>query len=111
MPTECMPLFITCMPRTIKIISKIFKKTDLIQGDVIITNDPWIGSGHKSDVALIAPIILNSELLGYTGTILHVADIGGTLGEFRAWDIYEEGLTLPPVKIVSGGKINNELIE
>ena len=111
MPTECMPLFITCMPRTIKIISKTFKKTDLIQGDVIITNDPWIGSGHKSDVALIAPIILNSELLGYIGTILHVADIGGTLGEFRAWDIYEEGLILPPVKIVSGGKINNELIE
>jgi len=111
MPTECMPLFITCMPRTIKLISKIFKKSDLIQGDVIITNDPWIGSGHKSDVALIAPIILNSELLGYIGTILHVADIGGTLGEFRAWDIYEEGLILPPVKIVSGGKINTDLIE
>ena len=109
-PTECMPLFITCMPRTIRIISEMFDSR-LKPGDIILTNDPWIGSGHKSDVALISPIYLNNKLNGFIGTILHVADIGGTIGDFRAWDFYEEGLMIPPIKLYKSGKLNTELIE
>ena len=108
-PTECMPLFITCMPRTIRIISEMFDSR-LKPGDIILTNDPWIGSGHKSDVALISPIYLNNKLNGFIGTILHVADIGGTIGDFRAWDFYEEGLMIPPIKLYKSFKLNTELI-
>jgi len=74
-----------------------------------MTNDPWLGAGHKSDVALIAPVFKDNELVAFIGTILHVADIGGTLGDFRAWDIYEEGLMLPPCKLYEEGKINQAL--
>ena len=60
MTTECMPLFITCMPRTISIIAKQFED-NLNDGDIILSNDPWICSGHKSDVALVAPIFKNKK--------------------------------------------------
>ena len=109
MPTTCMPLFVSCMPRTIGLITEIYPPESFKPGDIVMTNDPWLGAGHKSDVALIAPVFNEGELVAFIGTILHVADIGGTLGDFRAWDIYEEGLMLPPCKLYEGGKINEAL--
>ena len=106
MPTACMPLFVTCMPRTIGLITEIYPPESFKPGDIVMTNDPWLGAGHKSDVALIAPLFKGDELVAFIGTILHVADVGGTLGDFRAWDIYEEGLMLPPCKLYEEGQIN-----
>jgi 5-oxoprolinase (ATP-hydrolysing) len=109
MPTTCMPLFVTCMPRTIGLITELYPPERFKPGDIVMTNDPWLGAGHKSDVALIAPVFREEKLVAFIGTILHVADIGGTLGDFRAWDIYEEGLMLPPCKLYEEGKINGAL--
>jgi N-methylhydantoinase B/oxoprolinase/acetone carboxylase alpha subunit len=109
MPTACMPLFVTCMPRTIGLITEMYPPESFKPGDIIMTNDPWLGAGHKSDVALIAPVFRDDHLVAFIGTILHVADVGGTLGDFRAWDIYEEGLMLPPCKLYEQGKINEAL--
>ena len=109
MPTTCMPLFVTCMPRTIGLITEMYPPESFKPGDIVMTNDPWLGAGHKSDVALIAPVFKGAELVAFIGTILHVADVGGTLGDFRAWDIYEEGLMLPPCKLYEDGKINEAL--
>lgn len=106
MPTTCMPLFVTCMPRTIGLVTSMFARDSFHEGDILMTNDPWLGAGHKSDVALIAPVFFKGELVAFIGTILHVADVGGTLGDFRAWDIYEEGLMLPPCKLYERGEIN-----
>ena len=106
MPTTCMPLFVTCMPRTIQLITEMYPVESFRPGDVVMTNDPWLGAGHKSDVALIAPVFKEAELVAFVGTILHVADVGGVLGDFRAWDIFEEGLMLPPCKFYEGGRIN-----
>ncbi|MEM7133977.1 MAG: hydantoinase B/oxoprolinase family protein [Chloroflexota bacterium] len=110
MPTACMPLFVTCMPRTIGLITELYPPESFKPGDVVMTNDPWLGAGHKSDVALVAPFFKQSEkgpeLVAFIGTILHVADVGGVLGDFRAWDIYEEGLMLPPCKLYEEGQIN-----
>ena len=106
MPTTCMPLFVTCMPRTIGLIVEKYPIESFKPGDVVMTNDPWLGAGHKSDVALIAPVFKDDAVVAFIGTILHVADVGGTLGDFRAWDIYEEGLMLPPCKLYEQGQIN-----
>jgi 5-oxoprolinase (ATP-hydrolysing) len=109
MPTACMPLFVTCMPRTIGLITEMYPPESFKPGDIMMTNDPWLGAGHKSDVALIAPVFKGDRLVAFIGTILHVADVGGTLGDFRAWDIYEEGLMLPPCKLYEEGRINAAL--
>ncbi|UCH25743.1 MAG: hydantoinase B/oxoprolinase family protein, partial [Trueperaceae bacterium] len=105
-PTECMPLFVTSMPRTIKLLNRHFPPASLEPGDLIFTNDPWLCAGHKSDLVLVAPVYHRSRLVAFVGTILHVEDIGGTLGDFRAWDIYEEGLSIPPIKLFDRGRLN-----
>jgi 5-oxoprolinase (ATP-hydrolysing) len=102
LPTECMPLFVTSMPRTLRLLAERFPSDTLRPGDLIVTNDPWLVAGHKSDVALVAPVFHGGRHVATIGTVLHVADIGGTLGDFRAWDVFEEGLMLPPLKVREG---------
>jgi N-methylhydantoinase B len=46
-------------------------------GDIVITNDPWIATGHLPDVAMVTPIFHRGALAGFTGTAAHVPDIGG----------------------------------
>lgn len=106
LPTECMPLFVSSMPRTIHLLTERFPPDTLHPGDILLTNDPWLGAGHKSDIVLVAPVFHENRAVAFVGTILHVADIGGALGDFRAWDIFEEGLALPPVKLYEKGQLN-----
>lgn len=83
-------------------------------GDVILTNDPYSGSGHLPDVAVVAPIFWHGQLVAYSIIYTHHTDIGGRFpGGFssQATTIYEEGVRLPLVKLYSAGKRNDELVD
>jgi 5-oxoprolinase (ATP-hydrolysing)/N-methylhydantoinase A len=110
LPTECMPLFVTSMPRSIGLLAERFPPETFRPGDILLTNDPWICAGHKSDLLLLAPLFHRGRLAAFVSTILHVPDIGGALGDFRAWDIYEEGLMIPPVKVYEEGRPNRAVL-
>lgn len=84
---------------------------DLVPGDVLITNDPWIGAGHNFDITVFAPIFRNGRILGYVGSTNHHTDIGGTGQGANAHDVHEEGLWIPPLKLYEGGKPNKVLFE
>lgn len=75
-------------------------------GDVIIHNDPYRGGSHMPEHLLVAPFYYGGELRGYVCSLGHMAEIGGMApGSFasNATTIYQEGLRLPPVKIVREG--------
>jgi N-methylhydantoinase B len=78
-------------------------------GDVVITNDPWIATGHLPDVAMVTPIFHRGALAGFTGTAAHVPDIGGTPG-LGVTDLTSEGLLIPPLHLQRKGRRNEELI-
>jgi N-methylhydantoinase B len=78
-------------------------------GDVVITNDPWIGTGHLPDIAMVTPIFRNGALAGFTGTAAHVPDIGGNPG-LGVTDLMSEGLLIPPIHLQRDGARNEELI-
>ncbi len=48
------------------------------EGDIFLTNDPWVGATHQSDVALMAPVFWEGELFGWVANSLHQWDMGGT---------------------------------
>jgi N-methylhydantoinase B/oxoprolinase/acetone carboxylase alpha subunit len=76
-------------------------------GDVVIHNDPYRGGSHMPEHLLVSPFFYEGVLRGFVGNVAHVAEIGGMApGSFasNATDIYQEGLRLPPVKIVVGGE-------
>ncbi|GAB2857693.1 hydantoinase B/oxoprolinase family protein [Actinocorallia aurea] len=81
-------------------------------GDMFIVNDPWKGTVHAQDVGLIAPIFFEGELLAWTGAMCHMVDVGGmTPGSFciDATDSYQEGLQMPPTKLVDGGEVRTDV--
>ena len=95
-------------------IEKLLKKitmNDLEDGDVIITNDPWIGTGHLSDVSVLRPVFRNGNVIGFVMTISHLVDIGGRGASTLSREIYEEGLLIPPMKIYRRGQVNEELLD
>jgi N-methylhydantoinase B len=80
-------------------------------GDVIVTNDPHPSGVHLNDVSLISPVHHDGELLGYVANLAHHVDVGGgapaSIGAFR--EVFQEGVIIPPVKLVRGGKIVDDV--
>lgn len=83
-------------------------------GDMFLANDPWVGAAHQQDVMLICPVFWRGELFCWVTNCLHQYDIGGiTPSSFcgSAENAYEEGICLPPIKIVEGNEIRRDIEE
>lgn len=78
----------------------------LVPGDIIITNDPWMSAGHFFDITVLCPIFWDGRLIGYFGSTIHHTDIGGYGIGAGARDIHEEGLWIPPSKLYEAGEPN-----
>ena len=94
--SQSTPAFTGTAFYTVEKLLKIITRNDLEQGDVIITNDPWIGTGHLSDVSVLRPVFRNGILIGFVMTITHLVDVGGRGASTLSREIYEEGLLIPP---------------
>ncbi len=80
-------------------------------GDAIVTNDPHPRGVHLNDVSLISPVYVDGKLLGYVANLAHHVDVGGgapaSIGAFQ--EVFQEGVIIPPVKVVQGGKIVDDV--
>ena len=68
-------------------------------GDVLVTNDPWIGGGHLPDVLTLRPVFCDGNIAAYVANIAHLSDLGGKPTP-DGRDNFEEGFHLPPVRLV-----------
>ncbi|TRN01236.1 5-oxoprolinase [Sulfolobus sp. E1] len=94
-------------------VKNTLKMVNLEEGDMVVLNDPYISGTHLNDVMLLAPIYYGNKLVGYVVNKAHQVDVGGPSPASlnpQASTIYEEGLVIPPVKLVKRGKIDNEII-
>ncbi len=103
------PAFTCHLPTTTKRLLAAFPIESLVPGDVLITNDPWIGTGHLPDLSIITPVFHGGEVLAFMACAAHMADIGGRLDYFDARDLFEEGLRIPPSKLFVAGGPNEQL--
>ena len=103
------PAFTVTLPMTAKHLLAEFPASTLEPGDVLITNDPWLGSGHLPDLSIITPVFHEGEVVAFMGCVAHIADIGGRLDFFEARDLFEEGLQIPPSKLYCAGRENEQL--
>jgi N-methylhydantoinase B len=79
-------------------------------GDVLITNDPWLTSGHLNDVTICSPIFRGKECIAFFASTCHTADIGGHVLSAEAREVYEEGLQIPIMKLYDAGRPNDALM-
>ena len=100
------PDFCVILPRTTRGMLKQFPADTLAEGDVLVTNDAWLGAGHLPDYVVVTPIFWQGRVAAFIGTIAHLSDTGGHPGDIDGYDVYSEGLRLPPCKLYEGGKAN-----
>ncbi len=101
--TYGIPSFIATLPATVRHVLAEFGADTMQDGDVFMTNDPWIGTGHLPDVCLIKPLFQDGQLVAFAATTSHVPDIGGQVRSIAPREIYEEGLHIPPVLFLRAG--------
>ncbi len=104
-----MPVFNLTLPRAVKALLEVFPAEELEVGDVLLTNDPWMCAGHLFDLALVTPVYRRGALVGLVGSIAHCSDVGGTKDSWRAREVYDEGLQIPPTKLYQRGRLNTDL--
>src|SRR5438876_6095287 len=103
--------FVGILPRTLKHLLARFPKEEWRPGDCIITNDPWMATGHLPDITMASPIYYRGRLVGFSGSIAHSPDIGGSLWSADCRELFEEGLRIPPIKFLIGGKPNQDVFD
>ncbi|TRW45795.1 hydantoinase B/oxoprolinase family protein [Georgenia yuyongxinii] len=86
----------------------------LRDGDRIIGNDPFVGALHQNDLQMCAPLFVDGEIVAWAGVMAHETDIGGM--DFASWspkakEIWQEGLRIPAVTLVSGGELREDVLE
>jgi N-methylhydantoinase B len=104
------PSFIATLPKTVRHFIEVIGIDAMKDGDLYCTNDPWHGTGHLSDVCLAKPIFHKGKLVAFAATTSHVPDIGGRLRALEARQVFEEGLQIPVMKLLSEGQPNDVLI-
>ena len=100
---EHIPVHLGAMPEAVAAV----REQDPRPGDVFVLNDPFSGGTHLPDVTVVAPVTHEGKIVAYTVSRAHHADVGGmSPGSMPAGarDIYQEGLRLPPVRLVAGGQ-------
>lgn len=98
------PSFIGTLPASVKHFLAHFGAENLAPGDVLITNDPWKGTGHIHDITIAKPIFRDGMLIAFAAVTSHMPDIGGRLRNSGIREIYEEGLQIPMLKLVRQGE-------
>lgn len=105
-----MPSFVGTLPRTLRAGLERFPASSWRPGDVFATNDPWLGTGHLPDMTMVRPIFRGGRPVAYAGCIAHWADIGGAIWSADSSEVFEEGLRLPPCKLVAAGVLNEDIV-
>jgi N-methylhydantoinase B len=105
------PNFCVVLPRTAKVLLTAYPLDSLQEGDVLCTNDPWIGTGHLPDYVVLTPVFWRGKPVAFMGTVAHLADVGGHRGDIEAYDVFTEGICIPPAKLYQAGHPNELLFE
>jgi len=108
--TGSIPSFIGTLPATVRHFLRDMGAEHMRPGDVLITNNPWMGTGHLSDVCLVKPIFHGDRLVAFSATTSHMPDIGGRIRAIEAREVFEEGVHIPLSKFVREGQPDETLI-
>ncbi|MSP68430.1 MAG: hydantoinase B/oxoprolinase family protein [Alphaproteobacteria bacterium] len=109
--TQSIPSFTGSAPATLRHMLNRFPPAELRPGDVVVTNDPWMGSGHLYDINVMRPMFRQGRIVAYVLSITHLPDIGGSGFGSEAAELWQEGLRLPVAKLVVAGRRDEFLME
>jgi N-methylhydantoinase B len=105
------PGHVNSMAESVKHFIARFPPESMEEGDIYITNDPWMGTGHLNDFVLTTPAFHNGRLVALFSCTSHLIDIGGLGFGPDGTDVHMEGIYIPFLKLAERGEMNRTLIE
>ena len=109
------PIHLGSMVGAVDEILKRYPREEIVPGDMFVANDPYTGGGtHLPDITIIAPVFLGKRIASFVANIAHHADVGGMVPGSEAAvckSIYQEGVRIPPVRIMRAGKVNRDVFD
>ena len=112
---ESLPLHLASMLGLVEVVLERYGRDGMRPGDMFVSNDPFVGRGsHLPDVAILAPVFRDGKLALFISNIAHHSDVGGMAPGSMAGgmtEIYQEGLRIPPIRIVAGGEIVDDVMQ
>ena len=104
------PGHVNSMAESVKHFLSYFPLETMNEGDIFITNDPWMGTGHLNDFVLTTPCFKNNKIVGLFSCTSHLTDIGGLGVGPDATDVHMEGLYIPMLKLADKGVMDKTLL-
>jgi N-methylhydantoinase B len=104
------PGHVNSMAESVKHFIRAFPVETMQPGDIYITNDPWMGTGHLNDFVLTTPAFHKGRLVGLFSCTSHLMDIGGIGFGPDGTDVFMEGLYIPLLKLAERGRLNDTLM-
>lgn len=104
------PGHINTMAEAVRTMRTMFPVQNMKPGDIYMTNDPWIASGHLNDFLLMMPVFFRGRVIGFASCTSHLADLGGRGMGPEGSDVFDEGLLVPPCRLVEAGTVNALLL-
>lgn len=105
------PGHVNAMAESVTHFAREIGVQNTFEGDVFITNDPWLGTGHLHDITVVTPVFRKSVHIGYFACTAHVVDIGGRGFGPDGNEVFEEGLLIPITKFAERGQVSPLLIQ
>ena len=104
------PGHVNTMARAVEHFLARFPVAGMQPGDVFVTNDPWLGTGHLFDFVVVSPAFVDGTPVALLASTCHVIDVGGRGFSADAKSIYEEGVLIPHMKLRDRGTLNDDLL-
>jgi N-methylhydantoinase B len=103
--------FSCILPRTTKAFLAKFPIESWRPGDAVVTNDPWLATGHLPDFTVVTPIFHSGKIVGFAGCIAHSPDVGGALWSADCRELFEEGIRILPTRLIRAGEWNSDVVD
>lgn len=104
------PGHVNAMAAAVPKFLALYRLETLRPGDVLVTNDPWIGTGHLNDFTVVSPVFHRDRIVGLFASTSHIADVGGRGFGADAADVFEEGLRIPVCHLFREGARDETLM-
>ena len=104
------PGHVNTMARAVEHFLARFPVAGMQPGDVFVTNDPWLGTGHLFDFVVVSPAFVDGAPVALLASTCHVIDVGGRGFSADARSIYEEGILIPHMKLRDRGMLNDDIL-
>src|SRR5210317_140571 len=105
------PGHVNAMAASVGFFLEKFPVDSLQPGDVLLTNDPWYGTGHLNDFTVVTPVFLDATAVALFASTSHIADVGGLGFGPDGRQVFEEGLNIPLGHLFKCGELNQTLLD